>query len=142
MSYISASLRRLVRDRANGACEYCGISEGATFSAHDVDHIVALKHGGWTDEDNLAFSCTACNQHKGTDIASFDTETKSIVPLYNPRRDRWEDHFQIIEHRILGRTPTGRITSRLLQWNRKDRVDERISLSRAGLLRLPTSPSR
>ncbi len=140
MSYLSAALRRLVRERANGACEYCGTPEGLTFSAHDVDHVVALKHGGGDDEDNLALSCTACNQHKGTDIASFDSETKTIVPLYNPRRDRWSDHFQVLEHRILGRTPTGRATSRLLQWNREDRLAERTVLSRAGLLRLPEIP--
>lgn len=110
MTYISTALRRLVRDRAGGACEYCGVPEGETFSAHDVDHVVALKHGGWTGEDNLALSCTVCNLHKGTDIASFDTETRTIVPLYNPRQDRWSDHFEIIEHLIVGRTPTGRAT--------------------------------
>ncbi|MEZ4298301.1 MAG: HNH endonuclease [Polyangiaceae bacterium] len=137
MTYIPAALRRLVRDRAGGACEYCGLPEALSFSAHDVDHVVSLKHGGWTEEDNLALSCTTCNQHKGTDIASFDATTRSIVPLYNPRQDRWSDHFEVVEHRIEGRTPEGRATSRLLQWNRLDRISERAALSRAGLLRVP-----
>ncbi len=140
MSYVSPALRRLVRERANGACEYCGTPEELTFSGHDVDHVVALKHGGWTGEDNLALSCATCNQHKGTDIASFDAEMKTIVPLYNPRQDRWSDHFELIEDRIVGRTATGRTTSRLLQLNRDDRVVERKVLLRAGLLRLPNVP--
>jgi 5-methylcytosine-specific restriction endonuclease McrA len=49
-TYIPVALRRLVYDRANGACEYCWIPESATLMAHEVDHVIAEKHGGKTDE--------------------------------------------------------------------------------------------
>jgi hypothetical protein len=44
-TYVSAELRRLVRERAHEACEYCLILESAAFAAHQVDHIIAEKHG-------------------------------------------------------------------------------------------------
>jgi hypothetical protein len=40
-SYISAELRRLVEQRAGGACEYCEIREVDTFFGCHVDHIIA-----------------------------------------------------------------------------------------------------
>ncbi|WP_437581836.1 HNH endonuclease signature motif containing protein [Sorangium sp. So ce887] len=46
-----------------------------TLAAHEVDHLVALKHGGATLPENLALSCVLCNKHKGTDLASIDGET-------------------------------------------------------------------
>ena len=42
------------------------------FFPHEVDHVVAEKHGGTTVETNLAFTCWRCNRHKGTDLASID----------------------------------------------------------------------
>jgi hypothetical protein len=47
-TYISASLRRMVGDRAQGNCEYCLIPETLTVSSHQVDHVIAEKHGGKT----------------------------------------------------------------------------------------------
>lgn len=142
MSRVPAALKRQVHERAAAVCEYCGVPESITFSVHEVDHVIALKHGGETNEENLALSCTICNQHKGTDIASIDPVTGAIVPLYHPRRDSWTDHFEIREHHIEGKTPVGRTTARLLQWNRRDRVAERVALDRAGLLRVgpPAQP--
>jgi len=54
---------------------------------HEVDHVIAEKHGGLTEPDNLALSCTLCNKHKGSDLTSIDPETGDIVPLYHPRKD-------------------------------------------------------
>jgi 5-methylcytosine-specific restriction endonuclease McrA len=94
-TYIPVALRRLVYNRAKGCCEYCLIPEQATFSSHQVDHIIAEKHGGLTESENLALSCSLCNKHKGSDIASIDPETKNITPLFNPRHDSWHDHFEL-----------------------------------------------
>ena len=69
--------------------------ERFTLAAHWVDHIVAEKHGGLTEEGNLALSCVLCNQHKGTDLASLDPEDGRLTPLFHPRRDRWADHFRL-----------------------------------------------
>jgi len=66
-AYISAELRHLVTERAEGRCEYCLIPEFAGFAVHEIDHIIPRKHGGLTEADNLALSCMLCNKHKGTD---------------------------------------------------------------------------
>ncbi|WP_293367079.1 HNH endonuclease signature motif containing protein [Microcoleus sp. CAWBG50] len=63
-TYVSASLRRTVCDRANGCCEYCLIPETLALSSHQVDHIIAEKHRGETVESNLALSCSLCNKNR------------------------------------------------------------------------------
>jgi hypothetical protein len=126
-----------VHERAGGACEYCLAPEATALFAHEVDHIVAEKHGGTTTEDNLALSCAACNLHKGSDIGSIDPVTGELVPLFHPRRDRWSDAFQLIDARIVPRTAAARATVRLLQLNRPERVAERAVLVMAALLRPP-----
>jgi 5-methylcytosine-specific restriction endonuclease McrA len=136
-TYVSQELRQLVRTRAQGRCEYCLISESVTFATHEVDHIVAEKHGGSTSEDNLALCCTLCNLHKGTDLTSIDPETNEIMPLFHPRKHQWADHFQIVDGRLEPRSPTGRVTVRLLQLNQANRVEERKLLLSAGLFDIP-----
>lgn len=85
VTYIPNNLRSLVYQRAKGLCEYCLIPEEICFAKHQIDHIIAEKHGGLTVETNLALSCSICNKFKGSDISSVDGETDEIVPLYNPR---------------------------------------------------------
>jgi hypothetical protein len=136
-TYIPSALRRLVCDRAKGCCEYCLISEATAFAPHEIDHVIAEKHGGLTEAENLALSCTLCNKHKGSDIASIDPETGEVVPLYNPRRDKWHEHFQLSGAEFMPLTPKGRVTVRLLQLNRPDRVEERKLLIEARMFNLP-----
>ncbi len=135
--YVPAALRREVRARAVECCEYCLIPEQFAFASHWVDHIIAEKHGGQTAADNLALSCIICNQHKGTDLTSIDPQTGQITPLFHPRRDRWSDHFRLVGARIEPLTATGRVTVRLLQLNRPDRLEERELLLRLGVLVSP-----
>ena len=137
-THIPAAVRRQVRERAKECCEYCLIPESVTFAAHCIDHIVAEKHGGSTDADNLACSCTLCNLHKGSDLSSIDPLTGSIIPLFHPRRDKWTEHFRLIGKLIEALTPTGRVTVRLLQFNQIDRASEREQLVTASLLTLHT----
>jgi hypothetical protein len=132
-SYVPAALRRLVVEQAGDRCEYCGMPESATFAAHEFDHIIAQKHGGQTETDNLALSCALCNKHKGSDVTSVDPETGDITPLFHPRQDRWSDHFQFDQGRIVALTPKGRVTVRLLQLNQPERVEERTRLMETGL---------
>lgn len=66
LTYVSAALRKLVYDRAKGACEYCLIDEENSFARHQIDHVIAEKHGGLTVKENLALSCTLCNKYKGS----------------------------------------------------------------------------
>jgi hypothetical protein len=133
-TYISAALRRLVYDRAQDVCEYCFVPEVAVFGSHEVDHVIAEKHGGKTEGDNLALACTICNKHKGSDLASIDPITGEIVRLYQPRRDCWSEHFQFEAGGIRPLTAIGRVTVCLLQMNRQERIDERRLLAQAKAL--------
>jgi 5-methylcytosine-specific restriction endonuclease McrA len=136
-TYIPSALRRLVCDRAKGCCEYCLIPEETAFAPHEIDHIIAEKHGGLTEAENLALSCTLSNKHKGSDITSIDPETGEVVPLYNLRRDKWHEHFRLNEAEFIPLTPKGRVTVRLLQLNRPDRVEERKLLIEAEMIDIP-----
>ncbi|WP_437961763.1 HNH endonuclease signature motif containing protein [Sorangium sp. So ce119] len=137
MRHIPTALRRLVHERAGGACEYCLYPESLAFTAHEIDHIVAQKHGGETTEANLALSCALCNKYKGSDLASFDPETGELAAVFHPRRQRWRDHFQIAGSSIAGLTPVARATVRLLQLNHPSRLAERAILIAAGLISVP-----
>ncbi len=138
-TYVSASLRRMVFERAGGNCEYCLIPESLALASHQVDHAISEKHGGETISENLALSCSFCNQAKGSDVGSIDAETGEYIRLYHPRRDRWVEHFQIDRGtgEILGISAVGRVTVRLLQMNRVDYLPERLLLLQAGVLVLP-----
>ncbi|MGE0130963.1 MAG: HNH endonuclease [Blastocatellales bacterium] len=125
-TYISASLRRLVEQRAGNRCEYCLLLAIVSTIPHEVDHVVAEKHGGETEEDNLALACWRCNRRKGSDLGSFDPLTGNFSFLFNPRTQSWDEHFEMLaDHSILGITPEGRTTVSLLQLNEESRVTER-----------------
>ena len=136
MPEVSTALRAEVRSRARLRCEYCLVPEGLTLVPHEIDHIIAAKHGGGSGTDNLALSCTLCNRHKGTDLASIDPETGGLERLFNPRSERWHEHFELSGGKILARTSIGRVTVRLLQLNRLERIAERNPMLAAGLLLL------
>jgi HNH endonuclease len=77
-------MRRQVRARAAGRCEYCLLADADTFFPHEADHIIAVKHGGVSTGENLAGACFDCNRFKGSDIASLDVVTQALVPLFHP----------------------------------------------------------
>jgi hypothetical protein len=135
-SYVSADLRRLVESRANHLCEYCLIHEDDTYLGCHVDHIVAEKHGGPTEGDNLGYACVFCNRAKGTDIGSLAPSTGEFTRFFNPRTDQWSDHFEINGVVIEPRTPIGEATTRILGFNATERVWERQALQNIG--RYPT----
>ena len=132
-TYISAALRKKIRERAGHCCEYCLIGEEDSFFPHEPDHVIAEKHGGETAFANLALACLDCNRFKGTDIASRDPKTKRLVPLFNPRSDSWQDHFEVSNGTIVPLTPIARATERLLKLNLSERVEVRETLVRVGL---------
>ncbi|UKP00992.1 HNH endonuclease [Nostoc sp. UHCC 0870] len=129
LSYIPVALRRLVEERANYKCEYCLLPTKVAFFPHEIDHIIAEKHGGKTDAENLALTCWRCNRHKGTDLGSFDPQTGAFSFLYNPRSQQWSEHFTFSELAIVGLTANGRTTVYLLRMNNEDRIAERQRVS-------------
>ena len=131
--YISAPLRQLVTQRALGACEYCRIHQTFSIYSHEVDHAIALKHGGKTNPENLVLACLPCNRHKGSDLTSLDPLTGEITPLFNPRTQTWSAHFQLDGGFIQGLTAIGRTTLFLLKINEASRVQLRHALASQGL---------
>jgi hypothetical protein len=105
---------------------------GVAFYPHEVDHVVAEKHGGQTTDSNLCLSCWVCNRHKGSDLASIDPQTGSLVALFDPRRDRWEAHFCFYGAEITGLTPQGRATARMLHFNDPEQIELRAALMTLG----------
>lgn len=126
-------LRSLVRDRAGDCCEYCRLpQESSRFVRFHVEHIVARQHGGASAAENLALACGYCNRHKGPNIAGLDPATGSLVPLFHPRNDRWDDHFEWNGTILVGRTPVGRATVLLLAVNAWQRIELRDNLLSLG----------
>ena len=120
---MDAATREFVRSRAAHRCEYCGIHEDEDLVLpFHVEHIQARKHGGVDSPDNLALACNHCNLHKGPNLAGIDPESAGMAPLFHPRGQRWQDHFEISAGLILGKTSTGRATVNVLVMNRADRV--------------------
>ena len=117
---IDAALRRLVRLRAGNRCEYCGLhQDDLPLVLLHVDHVISRQHLGDDQADNLCLACHWCNFRKGTNIAT--RESGVLVPLFNPRMQSWADHLTISDDRIVGLTPIGRGTARLLDMNDEDR---------------------
>jgi hypothetical protein len=135
-SYISAELRRLVLARANRLCEYCLLHEDDTFFGCEVDHVISVKHGGPTAADNLAYACVFCNLHKGSDLGSISWPGGALVRFFNPRVDRWAEHFRLNGAIIAPLTPIGEVTARILGFNSSERILERRALMAIG--RYPT----
>jgi 5-methylcytosine-specific restriction endonuclease McrA len=130
--HVPELLRRQVRIRAKGRCEYCLVPDEDTFFPHEPDHIIAEKHGGATTLDNLAWACAACNRYKGSDLASIDPLTQRLAALFNPRRQQWARHFRLEDARIEPLTAAGRATVRLLRLNDERRIEERQALMERG----------
>jgi hypothetical protein len=122
---MDAATRQLVRDRAKSRCEYCGLPQVAApaISFH-VEHIRARQHAGDDVPENLALACPDCNRHKGPNLSGVNPETRQVVLLFNPRTDSWHDHFEMLDARIIGLTPTGNATAHTLRMN----VDERVRM--------------
>ncbi len=72
-----------------------------------------------------------CNWFKGANISSVDA-AGAIVRLFNPRSERWEDHFRLTAAVVQPLTGTGEATARLLRLNAAERVVERNMLQRLG----------
>jgi HNH endonuclease len=61
MTYVSAHLRKLVIERANQRCEYCLFPQSAALFSFEMEHIIAEKHRGTTEAENLALACPLSN---------------------------------------------------------------------------------
>jgi hypothetical protein len=110
-----------VRDRARALCEYCHTAEQWQYVPFTVDHIVPLAQGGTTILENLALACFHCNRRKSIQMTAQDPQSGVDVPLFNPRRHVWSEHFvwSVDGLLLLGLTPIGRATITALALNRE-----------------------
>jgi HNH endonuclease len=122
---MNRALEQQVWERARSFCEYCRFSSQHAEAPFQVDHVVAQKHGGETVPENLALSCYNCNSYKGPNIAGIDPVSGKMVRLFNPRRDKWADHFAWQGPVLTGRTAVGRATIQVLWINHPLRVETR-----------------
>jgi hypothetical protein len=127
------SLERRVWERAESCCEYCRIPQAFDPAPFQVDHIIARKHGGETEEGNLALACLHCNAFKGPNIAGRNPQDGAIVRLFHRRSDRWAEHFEWNRAILVAKTATGRVTINVLAINRDYRIALRESLLQEGV---------
>jgi 5-methylcytosine-specific restriction endonuclease McrA len=120
--------RELVRQRAGNRCEYCGLPQDLSPVAQlQIEHIIPRKHGGGEDEQNLALACIDCNLAKSSNLSGIDPASGQTVPLFNPRSQHWEEHFAWQGTILIGLTPVGRATIRVLNINDDERQRVRLA---------------
>ncbi|WP_350212724.1 HNH endonuclease [Botrimarina sp.] len=119
-----------VRERAGHQCEYCRLPQSAQpWARFHIEHVIPRQHGGSDEADNLCLACGHCNRHKGPNVASIDAVTQRLTRLFDPRRDKWTDHFEFASNLVVGRTEEGRVTVALLKMNAPNRVQLRVELA-------------
>jgi hypothetical protein len=125
--------------QAGHRCEYCHALEAVFNFPLEVEHIVPFSRGGGDIAANWALACRACNFYKATHLSGSDHESHTVVRLFHPREDRWEDHFQVatMSGEIVGCTPVGRVTVACLDMNSMAQVTARQQWMRLGLGQLP-----
>lgn len=130
---MNRSLREQVRLRAADCCEYCQMPQRFDDLPFEVEHVIPEKHGGLTVPENLAWACAWCNRFKGPNLAGIDPRSGEIAPVFQPRRDAWNEHFRWDGPVVEGITAIGRTTIRVLRMNELWRVAIRESLMAEGI---------
>jgi HNH endonuclease len=131
-------LAHTVRSRARDTCEYCLLPQSVRRLRFQIEHIIARQHGGASTVDNLALACGRCNRHKGTNIAGIDPLTSQMTRLFNPRTDRWSEHFRWEGPHAVGLTAIGRTAIEVLALNHPDETALRLELTESN--RFPPIP--
>src|SRR6185369_12619564 len=127
---ITTQVRTQVRERAHNACEYCHLhQDDSPLAVLHVEHVIPKVHGGTDDLDNLALACIDCNLRKGTNLAGIDPQTNQLTELFHPRRQTWDEHFELQGIYLVGKTAIWRTTIRVLDMNSDDQIALRSSLS-------------
>ena len=117
-----ADTERQVIARAGDRCEYCRMHQALQGATFHVEHAVPSSRGGSDGLENLAWSCPSCNLHKSDRTEALDPVSGSTVPLFNPRTDRWADHFRWDGYTVVGITVLGRATVAALALNHPRRL--------------------
>ena len=120
---INIDLRMQVRERANFACEFCGVTETDVGGQLTVDHFLPKSKGGKDNFENLIYYCVCCNQYK---LDYWPTHSNDLS-LWNPRLEPFSKHFLTLDDETLyPLTPTGSFTLKRLRLNRPPFVNLRL----------------
>ncbi len=86
-----------------------------------IEHILPISKGRTDDLENLALACSACNGSKYNKTEAFDQSRNKIIPLFDPRKDVWKEHFAWNSDfsEIVGVSEKGKVTVETLKMNRK-----------------------
>jgi len=120
---IKAATREQVRQRANFACEFCGITETDAGGRLTIDHFQPKGKGGDDGLENLLYCCARCNQYK----LDYWPVRPDDPLLWNPRREPASQHFlELDDGTLAALTTTGAFTLRRLRLNRPALVAHRL----------------
>ncbi len=116
---ISKALRDQVAREARHRCGYCLTDQRVSGAQMHVEHIIPRARSGQSTQSNLWLSCAWCNSFKGIQIEAIDPATGTNVALFNPRTQKWLQHFAWDNGgtQIIGLSPTGRATIEALKLN-------------------------
>jgi hypothetical protein len=118
-TYISESLKTQVEQADHQRCCYCLTSQANSGIPMTHDHILPRSKGGDTSFQNLCLACRTCNEFKSDTIQANDPLTGEPVPLFNPRLQKWTEHFawSFDSTKVEGLTAIGRATTVALRMN-------------------------
>ncbi len=107
----------------------CEINIGQTM------HIEHINPAGGDHLDNLCLACPNCNLSKASAVTAVDLDTGEEMPLFNPRNQQWNEHFEWDANyaAIRGITSVSRATVSRLKINRSRIVLARKRWVQAGL---------
>lgn len=126
MSKIPLKLVAEIRLEAENRCGYCLAEQKYVMAWLEIEHIFPLAKGGASEKENLWLACPFYNTFKSSQTHAIDPVTKRKVPLFNPRKQYWKRHFEIINRiEIVGKTAVGRATVVALQINNEIAVTVR-----------------
>jgi len=116
---ITSETREYIRQRANYACEFCGVTETDVGSELTIDHFQPITKGGDDSLENLLYCCPRCNQYK----LDYWPTRPDDPPLWNPRREPASQHFwEQDDGTLFSLTETGAFTLKRLRLNRPSLV--------------------
>ena len=119
--------RETVESRAGRRCEYCWAPQPATGVRYHLEHVFPESLGGADDVDNLALACPTWNYYKSNHLLGLDESGVAGRPLFNPRKDRWHEHFEFdsATFRLNGKTAQGKGTINRLRMNHDIQIEAR-----------------
>ena len=118
-TYIPENLRSRIEQTDRRRCCYCLTSEANSGIPMTFDHILPVSKGGLTTLENICLACRSCNEFKSNVTEAIDPLTGEKMPLFNPRQQKWSDHFawSLDSIRVEGLTSIGRATITALRMN-------------------------